>query len=189
MRPLILPAVCALFACACSATSSAGKDPLKLAERVNLERYSGKWFEIARFPQWFQKDCASATAEYSQLPGGRIRVVNTCIRQDGTRRSVTGSAEPVDAAANRLRVRFSDSLAARLIPVPKKGNYWIIHVSPDYRQAIVGTPDRESLWFLSRSPEIPNETFARLKEIARAQGFDTSRLVVDRHTKLTGGAR
>lgn len=160
------------------------RTPLKLESRVDLERYSGKWFELARLPQWFQRDCISATAEYSEKPEGGIRVVNTCIRADGTERSITGSAVAVDDAANRLKVTFSESWFASLIPIPEDGNYWIIDVTPGYQQAIVGTPSRKYLWLLSRSPEISREAFEKLKKTAEAQGFDLSDLTIDGHTKI-----
>ncbi len=187
MTRLILPAAIAMIFSSCSVTKPpAGIAPLKTVARVDVDRYAGKWFEVARFPQWFQKGCVSAIADYSKIPGGSIRVVNTCIRADGSQRSITGSAEPVDANANRLRVRFSESWIARFIPVPDEGNYWIIDVSPDYRQAIVGTPDRKFLWFLSRSPTISNATLNRMKTLAEQQGFNTNLLVIDQHTRLTG---
>jgi apolipoprotein D and lipocalin family protein len=182
-----LPAALAVLLSSCSVTHSpAGLAPLKTASRVDVGRYAGKWFEVARFPQWFEKGCVSATADYSKLPDGSIRVVNTCIRADGTRRTITGTAEPVDASASRLRVHFTDSALARLIPVPDEGNYWIIDVSPGYQQAIVGTPDRKFLWFLSRSPIIPNKTLNQMKTLAERQGFDINHLVLDQHTRLTG---
>jgi apolipoprotein D and lipocalin family protein len=180
-----LSLLAALMSSCSMAKPDAGAPLLKTVAAVDLERYSGKWFELARFPQWFQKDCASATADYSKNADGTIRVVNTCIRKDGTERSVTGIATPVDASANRLRVRFSEVWAAKLIPVPAEGNYWVIDITPGYQQAIVGTPDRKSLWFLSRSPTISTASFEKLKKTAESQGFDTGRLVIDAHTRLT----
>lgn len=159
---------------------------LKTATQVDVKRYSGKWYEVARFPQWFQKDCASATAEYSLNKDGSIKVVNTCIQADGKRRSVEGRAEPADGTNSRLKVSFPKTWYAAAIPIPKEGNYWIIDLTPDYRQVIVGTPDRNTLWFLSRSPRISKQDFARMKKVAQGQGFDTSKLVVDAHTRMGG---
>ncbi len=181
---LLLPLVL-LSSCAVTKRSS-GTGPLNTEDKVDVRKYSGKWYEIARFPNIFQRGCVSATAEYSVKPDGSIRVVNTCIRADGSTRSITGSARPVDASANRLKVTFSDSLYAKFIPVPDEGNYWIIHVGQGYRHAIVGTPDRKSLWLLSRSSSISSGEIERLKRIAADEGFDIGKLVVDSHTDITG---
>jgi apolipoprotein D and lipocalin family protein len=169
----------------CSVTQRpTGMAKLQTVEKVDLSRYSGKWFEIARFPQWFQSNCISATAEYSRNPDGSIKVLNTCIRKDHTTRSVTGSALPVDATASRLKVKFTDSWVSKLIPIPDDGNYWIIEITPGYKEAIVGTPDRKFLWLLSRSPEISQRTMHHLKNTAAKQGFDTTKLVIDGHIKI-----
>jgi apolipoprotein D and lipocalin family protein len=180
MKRFVALALLAVFSSSCTSQL-----PLRTAGQVSLKRYSGKWFEVAHFPKWFQRGCVSATAEYTPLADRSLRIVNTCLRADGSQRSITGSAQPVDAAGNRLRVRFSTSPLARLIPVPAAGNYWVIDVSPDYRYAIVGDPSRNSLWLLARTPSIPATEFARMKKIAAAEGFDTARLTIDRHTRLT----
>lgn len=180
----VLSAAALLSSCGTN-RSTAAHPPLKTAPKVSADRYVGKWYEVARFPQWFQKGCVSATADYSQNKDGTIGVLNTCFRADGSQRSVNGVAEPVDALNNRLRVRFPGNFFARLAPVPEEGNYWIIDVSPDYSHAIVGTPDRQFLWFLSRSPTIPQAKFDRMKAIAAEQGFDLEKLVVDQHTRIT----
>ncbi|RYD31887.1 MAG: hypothetical protein EOP87_13865 [Verrucomicrobiaceae bacterium] len=190
LRTLILPAAvsAAALLSSCGTTGSTAAPapaPLKTTPKVSTDRYLGKWFEVAHFPQWFQKGCVSATADYSQNKDGSIGVLNTCFRADGGQRTISGVAEPVDEANNRLRVRFPGNFFARMAPVPEEGNYWIIDVSPDYRHAIVGTPDRQFLWFLSRSPTIPQGRFDRMKDIAAGQGFDLGKLVVDQHTRIT----
>lgn len=180
-RVLVSSAACVAFA---SCAASSNHPPLKTVAKVDVSRYDGRWYEVARYPKWFQKDCTSATADYTRKADGSIKVVNTCIREDGTRRDIEGVAKPVDASANRLQVSFPGNWYSKLIPVPEEGNYWIIDVSPGYRQAIVGTPDRKSLWFLSRSPDLPKATFERMKATAKAQGFDPAKLVIDGHTRL-----
>jgi len=188
LRTLILLATvsAAALLSSCGTTgSTAAPAPLKTTPKVSTDRYLGKWFEVAHFPQWFQKGCVSATADYSQNKDGTIGVLNTCFRADGSQRTISGVAEPVDGANNRLRVRFPGNFFARMAPVPEEGNYWIIDVSPDYRHAIVGTPDRQFLWFLSRSPTLPQSQLDRMKDIAAGQGFDLGKLVVDQHTRIT----
>ncbi|WP_338285103.1 lipocalin family protein [Luteolibacter sp. LG18] len=190
MRPILtfsaLASVLLLNACMVPADPAPKMDrpQLKTAAQVDVKRYAGKWYEVARYPQWLQKDCASAAAEYSLNADGSITVLNTCIRADGSKRSVEGSAVPVDGTNSRLKVRFAKTWYAAAIPVPKEGNYWVIDLTPDYRHAIVGTPDRRTLWFLSRSPSLSKAEFARMKKVAREQGFDPGRLVIDAHTRI-----
>jgi len=167
-------------------TDGSNSKPLRTEATVDVDRYAGKWYEVARYPKWFQRGCESATADYSQLPDGSIQVLNSCIRKDGTARSITGVAKPVDSKANRLEVSFPGKWYSSLIAVSKEGNYWIIDVTPGYRQAIVGTPDRKSLWFLSRSPLIPEDDFEQMKATALREGFDPSKLVIDAHTRIEG---
>ncbi|MCW1915635.1 lipocalin family protein [Luteolibacter sp. GHJ8] len=173
-----------LSSCAADGGRGAAAKPLKTTGKVSVDRYAGKWFEIARYPKWFQSGCESATAEYSKNKDGTIKVVNTCIRADGSSRKIEGVATPVDATANRLKVTFPNNWYSKAIPAPKEGNYWIIDLSPDYRHVIVGTPDRKSLWFLSRSATIPAKEFERMKTVATGQGFDMNALVIDGHTKI-----
>ena len=179
----------ALFS-SCSTTRMAQPaKPLTTEAQVDLKRYSGTWFEIARYPKWFQSGCDSAKAEYTPNKDGTIKVVNICLRGDGTSRSIEGVAKPVDAKNNRLMVTFPNNWYTKAIKAPKEGNYWIIDVSPDYRRAIVGTPDRRSLWFLTRSPVIAAKDFEEMKATATAQGFDVSDLKIDGHTKIESPAK
>ena len=180
--PLVPVLAAALFSSCATQTQPA--KPLKTEARVDLKRYLGKWFEIARYPKWFQSGCDSATAEYTPKKDGTIKVVNTCLRGDGSSRSIEGVASPVDAKGNRLKVNFPNNWYTKAITAPPEGNYWIIEVSPDYRRAIVGTPDRRSLWFLSRSAVIAAKDFEAMKATAAAQGFDITDLRIDGHTKI-----
>lgn len=189
LYPLSVPLFAAAVLLSSCATQTQPAKPLKTAAKVDLKRYSGTWFEIARYPKWFQSGCNSAKAEYSPKKDGTIKVVNICLRGDGSSSSIEGVAKPVDAKANRLQVSFPNNWYTKAIPVAKEGNYWIIDVSPDYRRAIVGTPDRRSLWFLSRSPVIATKDFEEMKATATAQGFDMSNLRIDGHTKIESRGR
>jgi apolipoprotein D and lipocalin family protein len=137
---------------------------------VDLNRYAGTWHEVGRIPNWFQRKCASAaTATYSPMPDGRIRVTNTCRRADGKSLSVSGTAKPVPGSGNaKLKVQFFG---------PFSGDYWVIGLDEEaYQWAVVGGPSPNYLWFLSRTPRVSATTYDRMLEIAAKAGYDTSRI-------------
>lgn len=149
---------------------------MRTADKVDLQRYAGRWHEIARLPNSFQRDDSGATANYTPQADGSVRVVNTERRPDGSTRTATGRATVVEGSGGaRLRVKF-DGLAA-LVPAAAEGNYWIIDLAPDYSSALVGTPDRKFLWLLARRPDLPAAAKERHLRRAREQGFDTTRLI------------
>lgn len=145
---------------------------------VDLVRYAGRWHEVARFPNQFQKDCArQTTADYAVRPDGDLDVINTCLRADGGRKQARGRARLArrDGPASQLKVRFAPGFLSWLSVV--WGDYWILDLTNDYGAALVGSPDRRYLWVLARRPELDSEIYARLVATAAAQGFDVSRLV------------
>lgn len=151
--------------------------PVLTAPQVDLRRYAGRWYEVARLPLQQEKGCDSdVSALYSLARGGRLRVVNECRRADGGLKQVRGLARPGggDDGA-KLQVSFAPRWL-RWLP-GAWAPYWILHVDPDYSAAVVGTPDRHHLWLLSRSPQMDDAQLQRLLLHARSQGFDTSRLM------------
>ncbi len=153
--------------------------PPATAKAVDLARYTGRWHEIARLPTSFQKAGDAAIAEYGSNPDGTISVHNIAIRPDGSQKDIRGYAKVLNPPANtKLAVRFNTWFGP-LIPVPKEGNYWVLYVDSQYREAIVGTSDRRYLWFLARTPTIPATNYAALVARAKGLGFDVSRLVKD----------
>lgn len=153
------------------------RPPLQTAHNVDLSRYAGRWFEIAKYPNFFQRACVSDTmAEYSPLPDGSIRVVNSCRKKDGTLQRVTGTAEVVPGSGNaRLKVGFGG---------PFKGDYWILDFDrKDYSWALVGHPSRQFLWILARTPEIPQATYDKIVASAVRQGYDAGRIERTRHSQ------
>jgi apolipoprotein D and lipocalin family protein len=151
------------------------------ATRVDLKRYTGRWFEIARLPMPFQKADEAAVAEYGRNADGTISVRNVAIRPDGSQHDIRGYAKVLNPPANtKLAVRFS-TWFGWMIPVPKEGNYWVLHVDDSYQEAIVGTPDRKYLWLLARSPGISEKRYAALMAKAERLGFDVSRIIKDPH--------
>lgn len=168
-----LALVAALLAAQDSVSTSVRSVPA-----VDLERYAGLWHEVARLPNAFQERCRTeTTAWYELLPGGELRVVNSCRRADGRIIRAEGRARPADREGppGRLKVRFAPAFLSFLPMV--WGDYWILDLTADYGAALVGTPSREYLWILSRTPELHDTIYQRMTATAAAQGFDVSRLI------------
>jgi len=142
--------------------------PVVSVPSVNLARYSGKWFEIASFPMFFQRNCVGdTTAEYAPAKNDAIGVLNRCRTESGYDEAI-GTATVVDGFGNsRLKVSFF---------WPFKADYWVIGLDPDYRWAVVGNPDRKYLWILSRTPQLAATETAAALESARGQGYDLTQL-------------
>lgn len=145
-------------------------EPLATVPSVDLERYVGTWYEIARYPNRFQRDCAGdTTANYMLLANGNIQVVNACREANGKMKTARGKAKIVDRTSNaRLKVTFF---------WPFYGNYWIIGLALDYSYAIVGEPDRKYLWILSRTPRMSTESYAEALQKIREAGYDPKHLM------------
>ena len=145
-------------------------DELQVVDYVDLERYLGTWYEVAAIPQWFQRDCLKSTAEYSLKEPGKIRVINRCTTEDGEKK-VKGKAWVTDETTNaKLKVQFF---------WPFSGNYWIIELDSDYRFAVVGEPEREALWILSREPVLEPEILEDLlDQIEYIHGYDRNKIVI-----------
>jgi apolipoprotein D and lipocalin family protein len=161
-----------------SASQSNDAHELRVVPSVDLERYMGVWYEIARLPNPFQDNCAGdVTATYTLLGENEIRVVNRCRGKDGKVNEVEGRARRAspDGPAARLEVRFAPAFLSFLPFV--WGNYWIIDLDSDYRYAVVGEPDREYLWILSRTPDLADDTMQEILERVRAQGYELSGLI------------
>lgn len=139
------------------------KKPLSTVQYVELDKYLGKWYEIAAFSQGFERGCSHTTAEYSLNEDGSIRVTNTCVK-DGKIKVATGKATVTDTKTNaKLEVQFQ---------WPFKGKYWIIALAIDYSYALVGHPNRKYLWILGRKPEMDTPTYNYLVNLAANKGFD-----------------
>jgi apolipoprotein D and lipocalin family protein len=170
---LALGAAFALGACAHSEHA-----PTQSVERVDLDRYVGKWYEIAAFPMYFQRQClGDVTADYALRPDGVISVVNRCRTTDGFAEA-TGRAWAVEGTGNsQLEVSFFR---------PFRSDYWIIGLDDDYRWAVVGNPNRKYLWVLSRTPRLPKEQLDRALRSAGNQGFDLTQLKYTAHGRSPG---
>lgn len=152
------------------------KPEVRTVVSVSLDRYIGKWYEVARFPNRFQTQCTGdVTAEYQKRGDGRIDVTNRCRKADRAFKEAIGVARIVDTGSNtKLKVRFAP---AWLSWVPMVwGDYWIIGLAQDYSYAVVGEPGREYLWILSRTPNMSGESYQAALKQAAEQGFDVTKL-------------
>ena len=138
------------------------------AKAVDIQRYLGRWYEIARYEQGFQRGCEGVSANYSLRPDGDIAVVNQCRRPDGRITEARGRAKVVDRATNaRLKVSFFG---------PFYGDYWVLDHADDYSWSIVGEGSGRYLWILAREPTPGEARVSELIERARAMGYDVSML-------------
>lgn len=170
----VLVAAVTLLGCANSGT---GVVPPKTVERVDLQRYQGTWYEQARLPMFFQRHCAQSEARYTLQEDGAIGVTNRCRTFDGDMQQVQGQAVPqVPGETSKLWVRF-DNWVSNLLPGLTKGEYWVLYLDDDYQTALVGHPNRQYLWLLTRDQELSAPTRATLLEEARRRGYDTAELI------------
>lgn len=169
----VMLCACIFFAHGQQAIAS---EPLPTVSAVDLQRYSGQWFEISRLPMWFERNCINdISATYSLREDQRISVLNQCRTRDGVI-SANGVAEVPDAShPGRLRVRFAPSWLSWLPVV--WGDYWILALDPEYRWVLVGAPSRAYLWILSRTPTLEQTRVDALKQQAQSLGFDVSSMV------------
>jgi apolipoprotein D and lipocalin family protein len=143
--------------------------PLGTVAHVDLNRYIGKWYEIARYPNRYEKKCAGeVTAEYSLESSGKIGVTNSCLMSDGKPEVSRGWAKIEDKNSNaKFAVTFF---------WPFYGKYWIIDLGPNYEYAVVGEPSREYLWILSRNPKMPDDLYNAIVGRLHSQEYDPAKL-------------
>lgn len=156
--------------------------PLQLVDIVDLDRYQGRWYEIARLPNRFQRQCAdSVSAVYEKRDDGRIDVTNRCRQADGQWRMSSGIARPAsgDDRDAALEVRFAPAWLSFLPMV--WGEYRIIALGDDYDFSVVGTENRRYLWFLARDPAVSEPTRQAMLDAAREQGFDIDAMTWTEH--------
>lgn len=145
--------------------------PLQVVQHVDLSRYTGIWYEIARYPNSFQKGCVGSRATYAMSDDGSISVVNECNEASDPAkiRSAKGKALVVDKETNaKLKVSFFR---------PFYGAYWIIDLGSDYEYAVIGHPERKYLWILSRTREMEDAVYEGIIGRLKEQHYDTSKLI------------
>ena len=181
MRFLLAPimgCLVAFSALAAGVTPRTLVSPLVAVPSLNVERYMGIWYEIAKYPNRFQKQCVADTrAEYSLLPDGRVQVINRCRLENGEFESANGVARLMGGAGSpKLEVRFAPAWLSFIPAV--WGDYWVIDIDEAYRLVAVSEPKRDYLWVLSRTPTVDASSYAALLVRLGEQGFDLDRLEV-----------
>ena len=163
-KSLILICIMFLFT-ACSSKNP----PLQTVEKVDLERYLGTWYEIARYEHFFEKDCKNVTANYSMLDVDTIKVINRCTKiQTNEKKEALGRAYATDFTNSKLKVSFFR---------PFYGDYWVLILDEKYDYVVVGTPSREYLWILSRTSNLDEKIKKEILQKLPTLGFDTSKLI------------
>ena len=144
--------------------------PLETVPQVDVARYAGTWYEIARYPNWFEGGCNGVTAEYTLRDDGSVGVLNTCRNTDGTVRSQIEGYAVIDdpQQPGRLTVFFSTA--------PFGAPYWILDLGADYDYAVVGDPTRSFFWILSRTPALDDALYQSILDRLPAWGYDAARL-------------
>ncbi len=161
---LLLIPICIMFSCSSKSSS------LQTVPFVDLQQYAGKWFEIASYPQSFQKDCNATTAEYTPTDKGFVIVENRCNKGslNGKQSYIKGKAFVVANTGNaKLKVQFF---------WPFTGKYWIIDLASDYSYAVVSHPNKKYLWILSRTKSMNDSTYQQIVSRLVEKGFDTSKI-------------
>lgn len=167
--------IIALFTCLLTILSAplsigASGAPPEVVSNLDLKQYTGLWYEIAKIPNRFQKQCVKdTTAEYRLREDGRIDVVNSCMTASGERDEALGIARVVDKANDaKLEVSFVELLGWNLF----WGDYWVLDLGEDYAYSVVGTPDRRYGWILSRTPMLEEKTLEHIRAVLRRNGYD-----------------
>lgn len=145
--------------------------PISVAENFDLKRYLGLWYEIARFPNRFEKGCVGVTAEYRMRDDGKVAVINSCKKG-----SLSAEAETIEGTATvqgpaKLRVNFVSWLPFAA------GDYWVLYVDAGYQFAVVGEPKGNTGWILARNKSISNAQLNKGLEVLAANGYDTAQMV------------
>ncbi len=173
-----------------AATPVAAQAPANAPQAIaslNVPRYMGVWYQVAWFPNRFQKQCISDTsATYRQRPDGNVDVLNRCRTAEGKIDDAQGLARPAGSRLQgdtlqpaQLEVSF---LPAALRWLPIWGSYWVLKLADDGRYVVVGEPTREYLWVLTRQPTLSAPDEAEIRSFLARQGYDLTRWQAHPHT-------
>lgn len=162
LKPLLALALGTTLALPAAAASFRDTSVPMKSQNVDIQKYLGKWYEIARYPNSFEKGCTNVTAEYTKTADG-VGVLNSCNGR-------TRSADARVVAPGQLKVNF-----VKWLPMAE-GDYWVLYVDPSYSLAVVGEPTGKYGWILSRSPQVRQSQLDKAYSVLRANGYDTSKI-------------
>ncbi|MGE4461221.1 MAG: lipocalin family protein [Arcobacter sp.] len=148
---------------------SSKNPPLQTVQKVELNKYLGTWYEIARFEHFFERDCKNVTANYSMIDVETIKVINRCTKiQTNEKKEAIGRAYAIDETNSKLKVSFFR---------PFYGDYWVLMLDENYKYAVVGTPSREYLWILARDSKLDEKIKNEILQKLPSLEFDSSKLI------------
>lgn len=165
-----------LLSCAALIQASGNEIPMvKTVENVDIEKYMGRWYEIERIPNSFQKNCiGNVRADYTLKKDGKVRVVNSCLEEGGEEDTAKGIAKVFDEETKaRLKVSFVSLFGIQFF----WGDYWILYLDENYQNAVVGDPSRKYGWILSRKTKLTSEELEPVYEALGKNGYDTDDFV------------
>ena len=165
MKQIFFAVIIAIFFTACSTKDSS----LVTVNSVDINKYLGQWYEIARYEHFFEKDCKNVSANYSLIEKNKIKVINSCQKIDTNKtKEATGIAYATDNTNSKLKVSFFR---------PFYGDYWILMLDENYNYALVGAPSREYLWILSRTKKLDKKTIDKILLKIKELNFDEKKLI------------
>ena len=172
----LLLAIASFSASAQTAPQPTTLPPVNTIAALDVPRYMGTWYELAKFPNRFQAKCTANTrARYLAQADGSVQVLNSCVTADGSTIDALGLAKQIGSATSpKLQVRFAPAWLSWLPMV--WGDYWVIDLDADYQLAAVSDAKREYLWVLSRTPQVNAKTYDALLERLKAQQFEVQKL-------------
>ncbi|MGC4079834.1 MAG: lipocalin family protein [Rubrivivax sp.] len=176
LAPLLLAAACA------TANAQSTDGALRTIEGLDVPRYLGTWYEVARFPNRFQRQCvADTSAHYTLREDGTLQVRNRCRLADGAMDEALGQARQIGGPQSpTLKVRFAPEWLSWLPFV--WGDYWIVDLDADYSLVAITEPRRAYAWVLSRTPQVEPARYEALMQRLRAQGLDVALFERSAHT-------
>lgn len=180
--------MCCMALLLCSGVQAQAPQPLQSVASLDVQRYLGRWYEIAKFPNRFQRQCvADTSAEYSERTDGRLQVLNQCRLQSGDMERAIGVARVIGAPDSaKLKVRFAPAWLSVLPWV--WGDYWVVDIDEGYGLVAVSEPQREYLWILARTPQVDTARYTSLLGRLRAMGLEVDKLVPTAHAPSGAGA-